>query len=92
MAIILKVPPTEVLCDFSAKYPECLEVIVLRDVGPHKMQEAVRAAGDAGVKRVCANVVEEKFSGHIRMFLTASGFPEALKESFRYCIATVRFE
>lgn len=88
----LGIPKDEILLGFGDDYPECLCMVVLRDVGPSKMERVVRLIEKrikAGAKlRLCANVVEKKYAGRFKA-LTWEG---AWKHSWDVNCATVRFE
>lgn len=75
---------------FGSEYPECLEMIVHKDVLPDAMSKAatILDAASSGALRFCANVVEddELLQGR------PDSFPVAMEQSWGCCIATVRHE
>lgn len=80
-----------VLAQWSSECPECLNAVVLGDVGPELMGGAcdiLRRAGD-GMYRLCANVLEEHHD-LIRYTFDTHGFDAAFKQSWKFCVATVR--
>ena len=80
----------DVLAEYDTAYPDCLCVIVLDDVGPQKMSDAVQAALKLGVPRICANVVEKGRDQSVRNGFASGGFQAAWAESWNVNIATVR--
>jgi hypothetical protein len=88
----IDLPPKEVFLGFGDDYPECLCMVVLRDVGPARMTKVVRHIRNrvnAGQElRICANIVEGK---HKAMF-NGLDFEAAWKLSWDVNCATVRWE
>jgi len=92
IAVQLGITIHHVLCDYDKKWPECLNVIVLKDVNPNKMSSTMRLVGDLGVQRICANIVEQRYAEHLQAIFKNQGFEAAFKESWNVNIATSRWE
>lgn len=70
-------------------HPECLCVIVLRDVKPKRMDDTLRRILPAGqFTRACVQVVEPSLADQIR----GLAFQTAWDRSWDLLIATVRYE
>jgi hypothetical protein len=80
----------EVYLGFSTEYPDCMRLVVLRDVGEDQMNKVLRIIRKhvkAGAKlRLCANVVQRKFATKFK----GLDFDAAWKLSWNVNIATVR--
>jgi len=86
-ARVLGVPVEDVLLSRGPDYPECLAGIVLSDVDPAKMSEAVNAViPNDGLTRVCIQVIEAEQAFRFRN----RAFDAAWEESWDFCVATVR--
>ncbi len=89
---VLGLDPKEIFLGFGKDYPECLCMVVLRDVGPAKMDRVCRMIYKRQEKgqdlRLCANIVEKK---HGAKFADLD-FDAAWRLSWDLNIATVRAE
>jgi len=85
---LLGIPDGDVLMEFDTKYPECLCMVVLKDVGPQKMEQLcdlIRKRGEEKL-RLCANVIESADAAQFR----GLSFEAAHNLSWDFCVATVR--
>jgi hypothetical protein len=84
---ILGISEFDVMMRFGADYPECLEMVVLRDISLSKMEKVgdLLSEMDGGL-RLCANIIEKKDAPLFRGLTD----DEIWTESWNYCIATVR--
>lgn len=78
----------EVVMEYDLEYPECVDMVVLRDVSPSKMDKVcdiIRKAGNEEL-RLCASIIDKlcarRFDG-----LSAK---QAFDLSWDYSVATVR--
>jgi hypothetical protein len=85
---LLRLSEAEVPMAFSDEYPECLCMVVLKDVGPAKMEDVMQLLRDKSNEemRLCANIIDKsnayRFAG--------LSFDEAFELSWSFGVATVR--
>jgi len=85
---LLGLPDSDVLMEFDMEYPECLCMVILKDVGPQKMEKVcdlLRKKGEEKL-RLCANVIESKDAEQFR----GRSFRGAYALSWDLSVATVR--
>lgn len=67
-----------------------VRAIVLCDVSPELMREAVYRARELGCTNFLANVVDVRFADRVTAAFQSGGFAAALERSWDYVVATVR--
>ena len=78
----------KVFMGFDKEYPECLEMVVIGDVGPDRMEKVcdlLRKEGE-GKLRLCANIIEKRDAHHFEALSDEAAFEQA----WEFGIATVR--
>jgi hypothetical protein len=73
---------------FSKEYPECLDMVVLYDVGPAKMSEVMQLLRDKSNEemRLCANIIDWSDAWRFK----GMSFDAAFDLSWNFGVATVR--